>query len=125
MARKLLIVDDDPGMRFMLRLIFEQAGFEVLEAEHGGAALERLKESRPDVVVTDLMMPVMDGLRLIRHLRSVSNTATIPIVVVSANPNGSEATRVADAAVPKPFLPADLVQTVKSLLQTEAGRGTA
>lgn len=125
MARKLLIVDDDPGMRFMLRLIFEQAGFEVLEAEHGGVALERFKESRPDVVVTDLMMPVMDGLRLIRHLRSVSNTATIPIVVVSANPNGSEATRVADAAVPKPFLPADLVQTVKSLLQTEAGRGTA
>lgn len=107
----------------MLRLIFERAGYEVLEAEHGGAALERLRESRPDVVVTDLMMPVMDGLRLIRRLRSQPDTSSIPIVVVSANPDGEDATRAADAAIPKPFLPKDLVQTVESLLKAEGMRG--
>ena len=123
MSSKVLIVDDDPSIRFMLRLIFERAGYEVLEAEHGRAALERLKESRPDVVVTDLMMPVMDGLRLIRRLRSQPDTSTIPIVVVSANPGGAEAARTADAAVPKPFLPAELVETVDALIKTEAKRG--
>jgi len=125
MASKILVVEDDPSMRFMLRLIFERAGHEVLEAEHGAVALERIKESRPDAVVTDLMMPVMDGLVLIRLLRSQLDTSTIPIIVVSANPDGAEAARAADAAVPKPFLPADLVQTVDSLLKAEGARGTA
>lgn len=124
MASKLLIVDDDPSMRFMLRLIFERAGYEVLEAEHGREALEQVKESKPAIVVTDLMMPVMDGLGLIRRLRSQPNTSSIPIVVVSANPDGAEAAAAADAAVPKPFLPADLLQTVESLLKAEGVRGT-
>lgn len=109
----------------MLRLIFERAGYEVVEAEHGGQALERLHDSRPDVVITDLMMPVMDGLGLIRRLRSNRDTSTIPIVVVSANPDGAEAVRAADAAVAKPFLPAELVQMVKSLLEREKAHGMA
>lgn len=125
MASKVLIVDDDPSMRFMLRLILERAGYEVLEAEHGAVALERLRESRPDAVITDIMMPVMDGLGLIQRLRSQPDTSTIPIVVVSSNPNGAEAAGAADAAVPKPFLPADIVQTVASLLKLQGARGPA
>lgn len=120
---KVLIVDDDPSIRFMIRLSFERAGYDVMEAENGRVALERLKESRPDAVITDLMMPVMDGLRLIRRLRSNPDTCTIPIVVVSGNPDGGEAVRGADAALPKPFRPADLVQMVGSLLKAEAARG--
>ena len=59
--RTILVVDDESSMRFLLRMILESAGYEVVEAPHGAAALERAKESPPDLVVTDLMMPVMNG----------------------------------------------------------------
>lgn len=121
----LLIVDDDPSLRFMMRLIFERAGYEVVEAGNGGVALERLNETRPDAVITDLMMPVMDGFGLIRRLRSNPDTSTIPIVVVSGNPDGEETARAADALMPKPFLPAELVQTVRSLLLARSPHGMA
>ena len=62
---EILIVDDEPDVRFVLRMAFELAGHEIVEAHHGGAALERVPESRPDLVVTDVMMPVLDGLELV------------------------------------------------------------
>ena len=88
----ILVVDDESNMRFLIRMILEHAGYEVVEAAHGAAALERAKQSPPDLVVTDLMMPVMNGRELIERLRAEPETAGIPIVVVSANPSS-----VADA----------------------------
>jgi CheY-like chemotaxis protein len=117
--RKILVVDDDPDLRTILRLIFERAGYEVAEAGHGKAALDLIGGSQlPDVVLTDLMMPVMDGNELIRRLRAESRTASILIVVVSANANASEGVRAslwADAVMSKPFIPAHLVKLVQSL----------
>ncbi len=119
--KKILLVDDDPSMRFMLRLILEAAGYEVTEAHHGAAALRHLKEdSLPDLVVTDMMMPVMDGRELILHLRSDPRTARLRILVVSGNPDAREVGRNADAVMGKPFLPAVFRATVESLLA--AGR---
>jgi CheY-like chemotaxis protein/two-component sensor histidine kinase len=85
MAR-ILIVDDEPDLRFLHKLIFRDARHEVTDASDGAAALERVKNERPDLVVTDIMMPVMDGNQLIRSLRSDPETASIPILAVSANP---------------------------------------
>ena len=65
---KILVVEDDPSLRTMLRLIFEKAGYEVAEAAHGKAALELLDgPDLPDIVTTDLMMPVMGGNEFIRQ----------------------------------------------------------
>lgn len=114
--KKILVVDDDPSMRFMLRLIFEGTGYEVSEAHHGAAALSHLKESLPDLLVTDMMMPVMDGGELIQQLRSDPRTAGLLILVVSGNPDAQEVGGNADAVMGKPFLPADLRATVNSLL---------
>jgi CheY-like chemotaxis protein len=104
----------------MLRTIFEAAGYEVEEAGHGKAALELLVSGSqlPDVITTDLMMPVMGGNELIRRLRSESRTASIPIVVVSANARaaeGLEASERANARLSKPFVPAILLQLIQSV----------
>jgi len=116
--RTILIVDDESNMRFLVRIILESEGYEVVEAPHGAAALERAKESRPALVVTDLMMPVMTGRELIERLRADPETASIPIVVVSANSN-SVATE-ADAVLSKPFAPGDLVAAVRACAGRES-----
>lgn len=117
---RILVVEDDPSVRTMLRLIFELAGYEVAEAAHGRAALDLIGGPHlPDLVTTDLMMPVMTGDEFIRRLRAESRTASIPIVVVSANAEAAEgiqaSKRGADALVSKPFVPANLVKLVQSL----------
>ena len=116
---KILIVEDDPGLRTMLRVIFEEAGYIVAEAGHGQAALDLMVGSDlPDVITTDLMMPVMGGNELIRRLRAESRTASIAIVVVSANAQAAQGLRAAsgaDAVIAKPFLSLNLVKLVESL----------
>jgi CheY-like chemotaxis protein len=82
---RILVVDDEPDQRFMLRRIFERAGHEVSDAADGAAALASVRDSPPDRVVTDLMMPVLDGAELIRHLRCEPATAGIPILAASAD----------------------------------------
>ena len=121
---KILVVDDDPSIRFMLRLILERGGYEVSEAHHGAAALNQMKDTLPDVVVTDMMMPVMDGRELIERLRSEPRTAGLLILVVSGNPDALEVARTADAVLGKPFLPANLLETVNSLLGAKRVGGT-
>lgn len=111
----ILVVDDEPNMRFLVRVTLEGAGYDVVEANHGAAALERAQESRPDLVVTDLMMPVMSGRELIDRLRSNPETAAIPILVLSAN--GSLRVGDADAVLGKPFDPDALLQNVRTLSQ--------
>lgn len=117
---KVLVVDDESNMRFVLRMVFESEGFEVVEAHHGAAALERVKEEVPDLVVTDLMMPVMNGRELVERLRADDATAGVPILVVSANKN-PEATG-ADAALAKPFDIDVLLDTARALCRKDAAR---
>jgi CheY-like chemotaxis protein len=125
---KILVVEDDPSLRTLLKLIFEAAGYEVAEAGHGRAALDLMSGTDlPDVVTTDLMMPIMNGIELIRRLRAEMRTASIPIIVLSANSKAAEgiqaSERGADAVMGKPFVPANLVRLVQSLDLGAPGRG--
>jgi CheY-like chemotaxis protein len=115
---KVLVVDDESSIRFLLRTVFEREGFEVVEAHNGAAALERVKEEEPDLVVTDLMMPVMNGRELIERLRADADTAGIPILVVSANANAEVAG--AAAALGKPFDLEVLLDAARSLSRKDA-----
>ena len=112
---EILIVDDEPDVRFILKIAFQSAGHRIVEAHHGVAALERVKDSRPDLVVTDLMMPVLDGLELIQRLRSDPETAAIPILVLSSRATAASG---ADAAVAKPFRAHEVLATGLSLIKT-------
>ena len=115
MAR-ILIVDDEPDIRFMMRLISEGAGHTVVEARHGGTGLKSVKATRPDLVITDVMMPTMDGLEFITRLRSDPETAAIPILAVSGN---SELANGADAVLRKPFLAKELLVAAAHLIRAD------
>jgi CheY-like chemotaxis protein len=115
----ILVVDDDPDTRFMFRLVLEQHGHEVVEASDGEAALGLINPNPlPDLITTDLTMPILNGEGLIKRLRSEPRTASIPIVVVSSDPNTAralQASGLVEAVVSKPFDPfalADCIRTV-------------
>lgn len=112
MSATVLVVDDEPDVLFMLRMILEQAGYQVVQAVQGRQAMDRLEEVRPDVIVTDLMMPVMDGRELIRLLRSDPRTAGIPVLLVTANPTEETG---ADAVVGKPFRRNEILERISAL----------
>jgi CheY-like chemotaxis protein len=111
---RILIVDDEPDIRFMMRLIFEDAGHTVTEARHGAMGLKSIRASRPDLVTTDVMMPTMDGLEFIERLRADPETAAIPILAVSGN---AELATAADARLSKPFLPRELLGAATRLIR--------
>src|SRR5580658_3173820 len=110
---RILVVDDEPDLRFLLRRIFEKAGHEVADAGHGAAALECVRGSPPELVVTDMMMPVMDGRELIRRLRADPATAQIPILAVTGN---GELADAADALLAKPYQPNQILAVANILL---------
>ena len=119
--KRILVVDDDPSTRFLLRLIFERGGYQVTEAQHGVAALIHVKDTLPDLIVTDMMMPVMDGGELIEHLRADPGTAGLRILALTANPRAKAAAVDADLVMGKPFLQSTLLDNVATLLE----RGSA
>lgn len=119
-VRKILVVDDESNMRFLLRMVLESEGFAVVEARHGAAALELVKEEAPDLIVTDLMMPVMNGRELVQRLRADTETAAIPILVVSSNRNTD--VDGADGFLRKPFDIDALLETARSLSRKDEGK---
>lgn len=109
-----LVVDDDDAIVEVIRSALEDEGYRVLSAVDG-AALGLARDQRPDLILLDIMMPVMDGVEVSRRLRADSTTARIPIIVMSAN---SRLSSVAEAMpvndrLPKPFELVDLFDAVE------------
>jgi CheY-like chemotaxis protein len=117
---RILIVDDEPDERFLLRRVLQRAGHEVIEANDGAAAMRAVRESAPDLVVTDVMMPVMSGGELIRCLRDDPATAHIPILAASGDIHLAGG---ADAALAKPYELHHLLAIVQVLLKEGCGPG--
>jgi DNA-binding NtrC family response regulator len=115
----ILVVDDDEGMRHLLGRILERAGFAVFTAAHGREALERIRARSVDAVITDMVMPEMDGIELIRAL--VAEYPSVPIVAISGVHDWGSYFRMAlrlgaKAGLQKPVSPADLIRAVRELL---------
>lgn len=125
-GKSVLIADDNLDMLELWRLVFEVEGFNVLTAEDGRLALEMLDARLPDVVVTDLMMPQVNGLELIRRMRASPRWRTIPVIAVSAYPEDHlrEAQKVgATCVVCKPVEFSELIEMVKGCLAAIDARG--
>ena len=122
-AARILVVDDDPGMRSLLEAYLGDSGFSVETAMDGVAMWRTLERGMPDAIVLDLMMPGEDGLTLARKLRSESN---VPILMLSAR--GEEIDRVvglemgADDYLAKPFSPRELLARLRALLRRSQGQ---
>lgn len=80
----ILLVDDEPEYRLIMRNVLSAEGWEVVLAENGQEALEKLKETNVDLVISDIYMPIMDGIKLHRTVRSLPNFATLPFLFISA-----------------------------------------
>jgi two-component system, OmpR family, response regulator MtrA len=115
-----LVVDDDPVILKLLTVNFELEGYEVLAATQGAEALAVAREHRPDVVVSDIMMPVMSGIDLVTELQADPDLASIPVVLLSAKAQAADIRVGLDAGaadyVTKPFEPLDLVSRVEAVL---------
>jgi DNA-binding response OmpR family regulator len=121
---RILVIDDDPDVRTLCRLNLGWAGHEVLEAEGGEQALEMVAADAPDALVLDIMMPVVDGLDVLRRVRSDPATQELPVVVISARVGVEDQVRGletgADAYVTKPFSPETLTSMVACALGSDA-----
>lgn len=122
-ATKVLIAEDNPDSQDLLRTILESEGFIVTAAGDGEKAIDILREIRPDVLVTDLMLPSVSGGDLIRHVRSTAELAHIPIVVISAYSDSYESDALAVGAnvVLKKPLDSDIL--VNAINELKAARG--
>jgi DNA-binding response OmpR family regulator len=117
---KILIVDDDPDVRSLYRLVLKQEGLEVIEAESGREALAKVRTESPALILLDIMMPEMDGYEVCRRLRADPQTASVPVLMCSAKGTSDDrktGLRVgADDFVTKSAGPRVLVDRILSLL---------
>ncbi|HVZ72971.1 MAG TPA: sigma-54 dependent transcriptional regulator [Polyangia bacterium] len=113
-----LVVDDDPAMRSILRTFLARCGHNVVEAEDGADAIARLGARSFDLVITDLVMPRVDGLEVVRHVRA--NHPRVPVIMLTAEGSISQCVSAMRAGasdfVTKPFHPPDLEEIVKNAL---------
>ncbi|MDO9085897.1 MAG: response regulator transcription factor [Anaerolineaceae bacterium] len=116
--KTILVVDDEERMARFIRLNLEHDGFRVVEAYRGMQALQQYRDSLPDLVLLDVMMPDIDGFEVLSMLREISN---VPVIMLTAK--GEEDDRVrglelgADDYVTKPFSPRELVSRVRAVLR--------
>ena len=118
MSSNVLVIEDDPGITRVVRLYLEQDGHHVLTAADGLSGLQAARDSKPDLIVLDLMLPRLDGMEICRALREDSD---VPIIMVTARV--SEGDRLAgfdlgaDDYIPKPFSPRELAARVRAVLR--------
>lgn len=116
-----LIVDDDPGARDLAQLALESVhGWNVTTADGGSAALEMCRAHRPDVVLLDMMMPVMDGMQVFEHLQADPATQQIPVILFTAKGRAgvwrSGSTDGIRGMIPKPYDPMTLGDQIVEIL---------
>jgi len=121
-APRILIVDDQPDLRLLIRLTFEGQGYDVNEAATGEAALAACSSSMPDVVLLDVMMPGIDGYEVCRRLKADPRASRVLVVLMTAGHQETERVRAreagADLYLAKPFSPAQLLELVRSRLDS-------
>lgn len=125
MKSKILVVDDEPDVVELVEFNLRNAGFDVVTAEDGEAAVKKARSSCPDLMVLDVMLPEIDGFEVCKLLRRDPSTAKIPIIMLTAK--AAEIDRVlglefgADDYLTKPFSPRELILRIKKLIQRKTG----
>ena len=125
MAYRILVADDEAEIRDVLRLYLEKEGYEVVEVADGTEALRLVKEETIDLALLDIMMPGIDGYRVLRNIREENN---LPVIMISAKSSDSDKILGldlgADDYITKPFVPLEAVARVKSNLRRFYALGT-
>lgn len=114
----IIIAEDESLIAQVLAIMLEDAGYEVLAAPHGRAALTLIREKRPALVITDFMMPLMTGLELAQAMKNDETLSEIPVILTSGAQGGIGRAhpQMFDAVLDKPYEEANLISTVDALL---------
>jgi CheY-like chemotaxis protein len=114
--KKILVVDDEFDILTTWRLVLEMEGYEVATATNGRTALDAARANRPDLVITDWMMPHMDGVELIRQLADNETLANVPVILMSAAANAPKLVHRDARFHRKPLSIDDLIASVRQLI---------
>ena len=124
MTKRILVVEDQEDLRGVLRDLFTNSGYIVIEAVDGASGVANAKSDRPDIILMDIQMPVIDGYEATRQIKADPNLTSTPIVAVSsfAMKGDEEKARAAgcDDYVTKPYSPVQLLRMVKGYLAKKA-----
>ena len=121
---RLLVVDDDPTIREMLEMVLDSEGYAVTTAPHGLAAFALLDEVRPDVILLDMKMPVLDGWGFLERYRRMPGAKVPVVVLTAAQDDARQAGEVgADAYVAKPFAIDELIRVLDRCIEAGACAG--
>jgi len=120
-GKKILIVDDDDDVISIVASLLEFNGYQVVAVRDGDLAIHKVFENKPDLIILDVMMPLMNGFDVCRTLKVGNSTGKIPIIILTARHTGNEMQQALDAKadcyIPKPFDNSDLLDKIKELLQ--------
>jgi DNA-binding response OmpR family regulator len=120
--RKILVVDDEERMVRFIRLNLEHDGYVVIDAFNGKQALQRLRDSTPDLILLDVMMPDLDGFEVLQMIREITN---VPVIMLTAKSEEDDRVRGlelgADDYITKPFSPRELVSRIKAVMRRTEG----
>lgn len=125
--RRVLVADDEPHIRQILVMKLKEAGFEVIACRDGGEALEKATAAAPDLIITDLQMPQINGLELARRLREQAETAQVPVLMLTARGHIVPAAELAKTNIrelfSKPFSARAILEGVQRVLTEPAIQG--
>ena len=123
MSKCILVVEDQEDNRQILRDLLGNAGYELTEAENGEEAIAAAGKQRPDLILMDIQLPIMDGYEATRRIRTNPDLKTVPIIAVTSNAlSGDEAKALAagcDGYVTKPYSPRALLAKVRTYLASD------
>jgi len=122
-GKRILIVEDELQIRQIVKLTLQLENFEVMEAPNGQAALELIRVQKPDLIITDIMMPEMDGIEFFLNLKENDQLSGIPVIVLTVKSQFEDIKYASilgmDEYVTKPFDPRDLIKRIKEKLKME------
>lgn len=125
MPKKILAVDDEKHIVRLVQVNLERAGYEVVTANDGKEALQKVQEEKPDLVVLDVMMPYMDGFEVLQNLRRNPSTREIPVIMLTAKAQDADVFKGwqsgVDCYLTKPFNPMELLSFVKRIFDSMDG----
>lgn len=120
MNERILVAEDQPHIRALIQYKLRNSGYQVVAVEDGEAALKSARESKPDLILLDVMMPLMTGFEVLAALKQSEETRQIPVLLVTAQSSETEVLRGlelgADDYITKPFSPNELAARVKTVL---------
>jgi CheY-like chemotaxis protein len=118
--KNILVIDDNDDVRSIVAAVLRNFGFVVREANDGGAGIQMVLEQKPDLIITDVRMPGMDGHHLLSAIRELQATASIPVIMMTGSASHDDFRRGmvsgADDYLNKPFTPDELIEAVLSRL---------